>query len=315
MPANTRLIKRRIKSVLNTRKITGAMELVAASKMRRSAESTHASRAYTKGAWEIVDEARKDVDENIHPLLGGRRVPKASLVLVIASDRGLCGGFNVQLAKTAITFLKGRNENLLIATIGKRASQAVKRAGYEITTAFESIANAPSFEQSVPIGSYAYNAFIKGDVDRVFVVYTDYKSALSQIPAVEQLLPIIPESDLKDLEFTEEKITDKMDEDEGLYGSKKKKQKTDDGFQSILFEPNPQQVFDALLPRLLETRIYQFLLESASSEHAARMMAMKNATKNAGDMIQSLQFTYNQARQAGITQEMLEITSGKAAIE
>jgi len=312
MPANTRLIKRRIKSVLNTRKITGAMELVAASKMRRSAESTQASRAYTKGAWEIVNEARKDVDATIHPLLGGRRVPNASLVLVIASDRGLCGGFNVQLAKTAISFLKERNENLVIATIGKRASHAVKRAGFEMTMAFESIANAPTFEESVPIGTYAYNAFMNGEVDRVFVVYTDYRSALAQTPAVEQLLPIIPEAELKELEMADDPS---QDEEESFYGAGRKKKKEGSGYETIVFEPNPQQVFDALLPRLLETRVYQFLLESASSEHAARMMAMKNATKNAGDMIQSLQFTFNQARQAGITQEMLEITSGKAAIE
>jgi len=299
MAIGARLIKRRIRSVQNTRKITGAMELVAASKMRRAADLTLASRAYAKTAGEIVTRARQDVDERIHPLLGGRRNPQASLVIIVASDRGLCGGFNVQLSKAAVNFLKERNETLVIATVGKRAAIAVRRAGLEITTVFESISNAPSFDHSAPVGAYAYDLFIKKTVDRVFVIYTDYRSALSQVPTVEQLLPIIPEAELANMSAHDE---DDVWKDGGETGK-------------ALFEPSAEKIFDALLPRVLETKIYQSLLESAASEHAARMMAMKNATKNAGEMIESLQFTYNQARQAGITQEMLEITSGKSAIE
>lgn len=272
------------------------MELVAASKMRRAADMALASRAYAKTALDIVDDARRDVDAATHPLLGGRRVPAASLVIVISSDRGLCGGFNVQLGKKAVAFLKSRNETLIIATVGKRAAHAVKRAGHTIATAFESIANAPAFERSVPIGTYAYETFMRGDADRVFVIYTDYRGALSQIPTVEQLLPVIPEEELR------ESGSAPHPADEPEPGR-------------ILFEPGAQAIFDALLPRLMETRMYQALLESSASEHASRMMAMKNATKNAGEMIESLKFTYNQARQAGITQEMLEIISGKSAIE
>lgn len=298
MPANTRLIKRRIRSVQNTRKITGAMELVAASKMRRAAEMTLASRAYSRTANAILESSRTEVNERVHPLLGGRRIPHASLVVVVASDRGLCGGFNIQLSKKAIAFLRGRNEKLIIAAVGKRAAHAVKRAGFEVGAVFESISNAPSYERTETIGTYAYAAFMSGDVDRVFFVYTDYKSALSQIPTVEQFLPMIPESELAGM------AADADDAGDG---------QSETG--SMLFEPGAEAVFNALLPRVLETRVYQALLESSASEHAARMVAMKNATKNAEEMIGTLQFTYNQARQAGITQEMLEITSGKSAIE
>ncbi len=299
MPANTRLIKRRIRSVQNTRKITGAMELVAASKMRRAAESTLKSRSYTKAAQEIVHGARKDVDANIHPLLAGRKTPKTSLVIIVASDRGLCGGFNTQLSKKAVQFLESREETVRIATVGKRAAAAVRRAGKEIETVFESIAGAPTFDGSAPIGTYAYKLFMDGEVDRVFVVYTDYQSALSQVPTVEQLLPVMPEDEIQAL-GNEDAEEETLESDE---------------LTDALFEPGARQIFDALLPRLLETRVYQALLESAASEHAARMVAMRNATKNAGEMLESLKFTYNQARQAGITQEMLEITSGKSAIE
>lgn len=303
MALSPRLIRRRIKSVGNTRKITKAMELVAASKMRKSVQMTLASRAYSVSAKEIVNDVRKLVDPSTHPLLAGRKTSQRALVIVAASDRGLCGGFNAQLLKKSMEFLRGRKESALsIVTVGKRAEAAVRRAGYPIVAAFEAISNAPSFERSRPVGDFAYKEFMTGNVDRVFVVYTDYRSAVSVVPTVTQLLPIIPEDELTDIAYQSQE-----EEDDERYEEKEE--------PSLLFEPNPSTILDALLPRLLETRIYQALLESSASEHAARMLAMRSATDNASDMLQDLTLTFNQARQAGITREISEISAGKAAIE
>jgi F-type H+-transporting ATPase subunit gamma len=306
MALSPRLIRRRIKSVANTRKITKAMELVAASKMRKAVQLTLASRAYSNAAKEIVENVRKIVDPSSHSLLAGRPNSSRTMVIVAASDRGLCGGFNVQLLKKTMEFLRSRSETLSIVTVGKRAEAAIRRANYPILAAFEAISNAPSFERTRPTGDLAYTEFMKGTVDRVFVVYTDFRSAVSVVPTVVQLLPIIPEDELPHIHVDPVE----KEEHEGLYGRTEKERDMNDQF-----EPNPQTILDALLPRLLETRIYQALLESSASEHSARMLAMRNATDNASDMLQDLTLTFNQARQAGITREISEISAGKAAIE
>ncbi|MFH1078501.1 MAG: F0F1 ATP synthase subunit gamma, partial [Patescibacteria group bacterium] len=174
MPVSPRLIRRRIRSIANTRKITKAMELVAAAKMRRSVSMTTASRAYSSTAKRIVDDVRRLVDPATHPLLAGRPTPLASLVIVVSADRGLCGGFNSQIVKKTLEFLATRTEtDIRIVTVGKRAESAIKRAGYPILAAFEAISNAPSFEKSRPVGELAYRAFMDAAVDRVFVMYTD----------------------------------------------------------------------------------------------------------------------------------------------
>lgn len=302
MAVSTRVIKRRIKSVANTRKITKAMELVAASKMRKSVNLTQASRAYSRVLQQMVAHIRQTVPERSHRLLSASAKASASLVIVAASDRGLCGGFNAQLLKKAIEFLSSREgEKIEVVTVGRRAELAVKRAGYPIVASFEAISNAPSFERSAPVGEFAFQAFIEKRVDRVFMVYTDFKSALAQIPTAMQLLPIIPEADLK--------------EDGGAVEGEDQANEMPIDAPDILFEPSPQDVLVSILPRLLETQVYQSLLESSASEHSSRMMAMRSATDNATDMLQDLTFTFNQARQASITREISEISAGKAAIE
>jgi F-type H+-transporting ATPase subunit gamma len=296
MAVSSRLIRRRIRSIANTRKITKAMELVAAAKMRKSMQMTISSRAYSSTAKKIVDDVRRLVDPNTHPLLAGRAVSTTSLVIVAASDRGLCGGFNSQIVKKTLEFLASRTETeIRIVTVGKRAEAAIRKAGFPIVAAFESVSNAPSFERTRPVGELAYRDFMDRKADRVFMLYTDFRSALSQIPTVVQLLPIIPEAELTQGFSNEEQ------------GS--------DGEEKAIFEPNPQEVLDRLLPRLLETRVYQALLESSASEHSSRMMTMRNATDNATSMLDDLTFTYNQARQAFITREISEISAGKAALE
>lgn len=271
------------------------MELVAASKMKRSVQLTVNSRSYASTAKELVDEIQKLVSPGMHRLLFGasRKTPGSkalkTLVIVCASDRGLCGGFNAQCLKRSIELFKERaGDELSVITVGKRANRAIQRLRLPILASFEAISNAPSFARSKPIGLLASQAFVSKQVDRVFIVYMDYKSAIKQIPTVEQLLPIIPEHEL---------------------GQRSRKR------SDILFEPNPNLVLEMLLPKFVEIRVYQALLESSASEHSARMMAMRSATDNATEMVDDLVLSYNQARQASITQEISEISAGKAAIE
>lgn len=297
MAVSPRLIRRRIKSVANTRKITKAMELVSAAKMRKAVQLTLASREYARTIVQVVAEVRGQVDPLSHPLLAGRPQAKNTLLVIASSDRGLCGSFNAQLLRKSLEFMRARTEPVKVVTVGRRAEQAVKRAGFGILASFESISNAPKFERTVPIGSLLYEEFKSGRCDRVFLAYTDFKNAITQIPTVAQLLPVIPEEALP------KSIADAEGQDREPEEPK------------ILFEPQADKLLDTLLPRLLETEVYQSLLESAASEHSARTAAMRSATDNATGMLDDLTLTFNQARQAGITREISEISAGKAALE
>jgi F-type H+-transporting ATPase subunit gamma len=312
MPVSPRLIKRRIKSVANTRKITKAMELVAASKMRKSVQRAVTSRAYSGTVDQLVNRISANIDPSLHPFLSGliqtngrkaAGVESVTLLIVASSDRGLCGGFNAQLLKKAMQFLQPLSmEHVRIVTVGHRADRAVRRAGYQVLASFGAISNAPSFEGALPVGRLAIQEFMSGSVQRIFMAFTDFQSALTQVPRVEQILPVVKL----------EEFAGRADQIEGhesrVTGHK-------EGIESVLFEPEAGVVLDQLLPKLVETRIYQALLESSASEHAARMMAMRSATDNATSMLDDLTFTYNQARQAGITREISEISAGKAALE
>ncbi len=299
MAVATRLIRRRITSIRSTRKITKAMELVSASKMRKCVQLAVSSRAYADAARLLVDQILHLVDPGMHELLlgykkdGDHRAPasaKKTIIAVCASDRGLCGGFNAQEMKKTIEFVRGRaSDHIEIVSIGRRAERALGRAGLPIIASFEAISNAPSFARTTPVSKLLVDAFVSGRADRVFISYMKFEGAMKQVPTVEQILPIIPEEKIE---------TSKSDENDDL-----------------VFEPDPSAVLDRLLPKLVETRIYQALLESSASEHSARMMAMRSATDSATTMLDDLTLAFNQARQAGITQEISEISAGKAAIE
>lgn len=274
------------------------MELVAASKMKKSVELTISSRGYANDVRTLVSEIMHTVDPEAHAMLTGRMdatgerkiTALRTLVLVCTSDRGLCGSFNAQSLKKAFEFIRSRSsDDIRIVTVGRRGERASRRAGFSIAASFDAISSAPSYAAAKPVGDYVTEEFANGKVDRVFMVYMDYRGAMSQIPTIEQLLPIIPET-------TE------------LFSAS-------DNVSGITLEPNTSRVLDELLPRLVEMRVYQGLLESSASEHSARMIAMRSATDNANTMLDELTLTYNQARQAGITQEISEISAGKAALE
>ncbi len=291
MAMQTRAIKRRMKSVRNTRKITKAMELVSASKMRRAVSSVLGTRPYSALAWELVSALQKKTDETLHPLLRRPKNGGRVLVILIASDRGLAAGFNAHMMRKALAEMNAYGPSRTdVISLGRRGADAMKKAGYPIIASFTQLTNHPRFQDIIPIARLVKDEFVKGSYDKVLIAYTDFVSAIAQRPVVLELLP---------------------------FG----KQAAPEGTETVhtasefLFEPNPQKILDRLLPQLVETMVYQALLESAASEHSARMMAMRSASDAAGEMIDALSFTYNQARQASITQEIAEISGGKAALE
>lgn len=290
MAVQKRTIKRRIKSVTNTRKITKAMELVAASKMRKAVNAVLASRPYSKLAWETVMSIGQKVDTSLHPFLHERPTIQRVLVLLVSSDRGLAGGYNTNVVKAAMQQIKSLGEDVEIQTIciGKRGAEAMRRLKLPLIASFTEVTNNTKFEEVLPIGRMVIHEFMNGHFDRVMLVYTEFVSAITQKPVSVELLPLSTEQ----THHTGESLP-------GDY----------------LFEPSPQVVLEKMLPRLVETMVYQSVLEAAASEHSSRMMAMRSASDNAADMIDDLTFTFNQARQAGITQEIAEISSGKAALE
>ncbi len=276
------------------------MELVAASKMRKAVNAVLGSRPFARLAWETVRRVGKATDTSLHPLLKRRLPTKRVLMLLITSDRGLAGGFNSNMVRRAFQELRSLGDNVEVTTIcvGKRGADAMRRAGKPIIAAFNDMGNNPSFEQVRPIGSMVIDAFTKEECDRVVLAYTDFVSALTQKPNLLELLPLGSEESMEELGDGPSPITSNPSPQ-----------------TEYLFEPSPRAVLDRVLPRLVETMVYQAVLESAASEHSARMMSMRSASDAAGEMIDDLTFTFNQARQAGITQEIAEISSGKAALE
>ncbi len=298
MPANTRTIKRRIKSVKNTKKITKAMELVAASKMRKATAAVVGTRPFTQLAWETVRAIAKVTDPATHPLLAPRTEVKRVLFVLFTSDRGLCGGFNVRMIKEATKALGVYHEvEVDTITVGRRGADAMRRIQKNIIASFTDLTNTPKFTDTLPISKLVLQDYAEGKYDKVAIAYTDFRSAITQTPRVIDLLPLKP------------------DEEIGEIGEEERGTRKEEKQAEYRFEPSPKEVLDAILPRIVETMVWQALLESAASEHSARMMAMRSASDAAGEMIDNLTFTFNQIRQAGITREIAEISAGKAALE
>lgn len=293
MPIPPRLLKRRIKSIGSTSKIMRAMELVASSKMRRAVQMTLASRPYTELAVQIAAQIRGAVHTARHFLLAPRVSEGPALLLVVASDRGLCGGFNQQITRQALAFVRDRGVSAIRAVVvGRRAEQSLRREGADIVASFPSLSNAPSFDRATPIARLAVEEFLEGRVTSVWVAFTKFESALSSKAIVEQVLPIL-ETEIAPAE----EDADVKEEPQ------------------VLMEPTSDEVLKKLLPRMVDMKLYQALLESAASEHSARMVAMRNAKESASEMLDDLTFTLNQARQSAITREISEISAGKAALE
>jgi F-type H+-transporting ATPase subunit gamma len=294
-------IRRRIKSIGNTKKITKAMEMVAASKMRKAINNVLAARSYANLAWQLVLNLAKRTESKFHPLLERRPIQKIGIVLV-SSNRGLCGGFNGQIAMKVIKEIKkyeGQNVTIEVITLGKRGRDIIRRYNLAIIADFIKQDLTTSVKEVSAISHLIIDDFINKRCDKVFIAFTDFISSIFQKPRFQQLLPLEAE----------------VDESLGVIGKQTKIEKPTNEFYEYLFEPDPDVVLSSLLPRLIEMQIYQAVLESDASEHSARMMAMRNAAEAANDMITDLTLIFNQARQAGITKEIAEISSGKAALE
>jgi len=304
MAVNKKLIQQRIKSVKNTRKITKAMELVSAAKMKRATEAVVGSRPYVSHLRELVAQIGSTSDISAHPLLKEPEEMKKVLLVLMMSDRGLCGGYNVSMERAVRQWREdlGSDVEVEVVTMGKRAAVSGKRLGMNVVESYVDVTNNPNANTVSPVIKTVMDRFLDDSYSHVFLAYTDFKSAISQIPTIMKLLP-----------------TKDLGEGVGIVSENAEAGDANkDGGDSMIefkFEPSPAAVLNSVLPRIVESVLFQALLEAAASEHSARMVAMKSASDNAMDMIDSLTLTYNQARQAGITQEIAEISSGKAALE
>ena len=285
--ATQREIRRRIKSVQNTEKITHAMELVAAAKMKRAQNAASAGKPYSK----LVNSAVRSIADRIHPethpLLVSTKGNK-SLWILFSTDRGLAGSLNSNLVKE----LENLVGDLRFITLGKKGRNFIARAGHELIADFP-LSEKPDLADCRPIVSLIIREFLEEKADQVHVLYTEFISTLKQTTVVKQLLPIIDEGVLAELA----KEADLLEKKEPL------------------FEPNPDTVLEAILPQYILMELYQILLEAKASEHSARMVAMKNATENAQELVDDLTLTYNGIRQEAITKEILDISTAAIALE
>lgn len=290
--ASLRDIRKRIRSVKSTQKITRAMKLVSAAKLRRAQSAILSARPYALelGALlhRVATRAQGDAEHAAHPLLEVHaREAQRVLLVVMTSDRGLCGGFNATILRRAERFIaenKGRYESLEVATIGRRGTDYFRKRQVATVRNFPGVFQDLSFRRAAEIAEGIAAEYTRSDLDAVYLLYNEFKSAMSQRLVVEDLLPIDKEAlpPGEDVEY--------------------------------IFEPNQTEVLDQLVPRYLATEIWRAMLESHASEHGARMTAMDSATKNAGELVDRLTLNYNRARQAAITKELMDIVGGAEAL-
>lgn len=291
--ASTKEIKGRIKSIKNTKKITKAMELVAASKMKRAVSRTLDSRFYRTAAEDVLARIAGSLTDmngstalttsSSTKFVGDPVAELPTLVILITSNRGLCGGYNAQILKKALEQMKSE-QNLKFIVVGRKGETALSRLGQEVLASFVELPDVVTLADTLPIAGIAVDEFNKGTVGRVVMLYTDYVSALSQIPRATQLLPL----DINEITAVARTGTYEV-------------------------EPADPSMMAALVEELVQARMYQMILESLASEQSSRMIAMKNASEAAGEMIDDLTLSFNKARQASITQEISEISAGVAS--
>jgi F-type H+-transporting ATPase subunit gamma len=316
---NSKEIRRRIKSINNTGKITRAMEMVSAAKMRKSTERVLQIRAYAHAAWSVLTNLARSFDQYNYGLLEVREV-KNVLIVAITSNRGLCGSFNAQIMKkikeeithpeklkinrigTKTIQSHVANEDLKIdfITVGRKGESLVKKLGRDIIASFPDLTYLPGIEQVRPLSKVVIDDYLEKKYDKVVIAYTDYVSTVMQTPKIRQILPI-SKIDL-------EKQIVEMNNLAKEHGLKKP-------LTEYKVEPSPDAVLTHIFPRLIEMQLYHAILESNASKESARMVAMKNATDAAKDMSEVLTLAYNQVRQMKITQEIAEISAGRAALE
>jgi F-type H+-transporting ATPase subunit gamma len=316
--AKTKEISRRIKSISNTKKITRAMEMVAAAKMRKAVDAVLRTRTYANLSWETVLHLSMMADGNtegkkwiMHPLLTKRSDTKRVAIILIASNRGMCGPYNASIInKVKESIQRHPSVPVDFILVGKKAA-AVYTQNQTVAAEFPKSDLLKDSAEVLPIVKMVTDDFLSGRYDKIFVAYTDFISPAKQIPRVKQLLPVDIDSQEGYLGIVgDPKVSVNK---EMLLDKESKHLVPKSGFEYI-FEPSPNEVLDKIIPRLLEVQVFQALLEANASEHSARMSAMHQATEAATDMVQELTLFYNKARQAGITAEIAEISAGANAL-
>jgi F-type H+-transporting ATPase subunit gamma len=294
--ASVQDLQRRVRSVRNTRKITKAMELVASARLRRAQTRIEAMRPYAETMRELIaGVGRAATSVRGLPLLQQRDEVKTALVVPLTGDRGLAGAFNAQVIRRAFALersLRGEGAEVRWVAVGKKGRSTLSFRRYELAGEFTGFSDAPTYADAQAVAHRVAELFVEGEVDRVLLVYNSFESAMSQRVTEQEILPIA--ADILETD-EEERAEDAMRGD-------------------FIFEPEPEEILERLLPVYLETQVYRALLESAASFQGAQMTAMRNASKNAGDLIDNLTLEMNRARQAEITQEILEVVGGAEAL-
>jgi F-type H+-transporting ATPase subunit gamma len=281
--ASQRDIRRRIGAVRNIKQITRAMQFVAASKLKRAQDATLAARPYSDTLDEVLADLATVLGGEDHPLLAERAGGKR-LIVLITTDRGLAGPLNTNAIRFAAREITEHPGDLTVITVGRKGRDAMRRAGVPLEAHFAGFGDRPSFADVIPLARLITDDFVEGKIGRADLIYSRFVTTLTQRPEMYELLPVRPSEDTK-----------------GVPGNQ------------FIFEPNAGAVLQQLLPRFVATRIYQAVLEAKASEESSRMVAMKNATDNAEELIEDLTLSYNKVRQANITREMIEIASGASA--
>ncbi|AMF95708.1 F0F1 ATP synthase subunit gamma [Vibrio fluvialis] len=287
--AGAKEIRNKIGSVKSTQKITKAMEMVAASKMRRSQDAMEASRPYAATMRKVIGHVANANLEYRHPYLEEREAKRVGYI-IISTDRGLCGGLNINLFKKAVTDMqawKEKGAEIDLAIIGSKATAFFNNSGAKVAAQVSGLGDSPSLEDLIGSVGVMLKKYDNGELDRLYVVFNEFVNTMVQQPKIDQLLPL-PKSDSEEMQREHS--------------------------WDYIYEPEPKPLLDALLLRYVESQVYQGVVENLACEQAARMVAMKAATDNASNLIDDLELVYNKARQAAITQELSEIVSGAAAV-
>lgn len=292
--ANTREVRLRIRSVKNIAQVTRALQAVSASNVRKAMAAMFRTRPYAEKAWQVLTHiAGQPGRASLHPLLTPRIEDRNELVVLIAGDRGLAGAYNSNIVRFTLQKFNASEIPVSYITVGRKGRDMLIRRRKNVIAEFSHLPAAPEFSDVSAIGRLAVDEFLNGNADRVYLVYTDFINMVKQIPAIKQLLPL-------EIGAGEGRV-------EAFAQTKK-------AAAAYIYEPSEEEILDEIVPRFTALQVYQAIMESLASEHAARMVAMKNATDSATELAGALQLEYNKARQQGITSEILDIVGGVEAL-
>jgi F-type H+-transporting ATPase subunit gamma len=292
--ANAREVRLRIRSVKSIAQVTRALQAVSASNVRKAMAAMLRTRPYATKAWQVLTHiAGQPGRATLHPLLTPRAEDRAELVVLVTGDRGLAGAYNSNIVRFALQKFNSKEVPVSYIAIGRKGRDMLIRRRKKVLAEFSHLPAAPSFADVSAIGRLAVDEFLNGNVDRVYLVYTDFVNMVRQVPEIKQLLPL---------------------EISGGEGRVVAFEQINKAGAAYIYEPNEEEILDEIVPRFTALQVYQAIMESLASEHAARMVAMKNATDSASELASALQLEYNKARQQGITGEILDIVGGVEAL-